>query len=829
MRPRSPLIGALVALLAWTAADATPPPFRWPILKQDWNYPFHYVDLDAGPGVLDFACYDVTYDTHIGTDVTIRDFVEMDQGRFVVAAAPGTVAWVEDGYYDRSTVPNGAPPNYVDILHADGTHTYYLHFKKWSTLVAAGQHVYEGQALGLVGSSGNSSNPHVHFEVKDSGGNPLDPYAGSCGAGASLWRSQPQHAYNNPMALADSGIHVFEPWYFFITQPPPQMTHIQQSAANALFFWIKFTGAHPGDQSRVTWYDPGNAVYADDTFTHTAFAAWDWRFFKVFMPTSGSLGTWRAEYRLNGVLVSTKSFTFNTAPYQNPVATGRTVTVPRGAAIGPLNASDADGSLLLFELTGTGPAHGEVTLAGVKNGTFSYVPESGYSGTDSFQFRAQDAQGNPSPAATMNLNVNPALLNVLRLEGEEDHVSVPGNASLDFTGPFTLEAWIRRSTGSNKYQHLFDRRNPSSLANYGYDLYVDPGSRLVFALGTGSARWYMYSTQLIPLNKWTHVAVTWDGTNQHMFVNGVEEPFPYFFPGPISYTGVADLKIGGSFSSFDSFRGEIDEARVWSVARTPSQIADGMTCTFYNAAVPATVRGYWKFNGNANDASASANNGTRMNGASFARTESGVPLSCTTPDTDGDGIVDASDNCPLAANAGQADADADRIGDACDNCAAVKNRGQADSDADGIGDACDRCPFDGDTEQVDADLDGTGDACDPAPASASQSVPTDAITLALSHNKLTNVTTISWNAEPQSARYDLFRGAREHLVARVYGDCQDVRDPNVTDTIFNENEAPASGDAFYFLVQGISSGGVRGLAGLDGDSRQRDLRAKDCP
>lgn len=58
-------------------------------------------------------------------------------------------------------------------------------------------------------------------------------------------------------------------------------------------------------------------------------------------------------------------------------------------------------------------------------------------------------------------------------------------------------------------------------------------------------------------------------------------------------------------------------------------------------------------------------------------------------DSDGDGWIDACDNCPLTANADQLDNDLDGIGDVCDNCVATPNAGQADSDGDGIGDPCD--------------------------------------------------------------------------------------------------------------------------------------------
>lgn len=62
-------------------------------------------------------------------------------------------------------------------------------------------------------------------------------------------------------------------------------------------------------------------------------------------------------------------------------------------------------------------------------------------------------------------------------------------------------------------------------------------------------------------------------------------------------------------------------------------------------------------------------------------------------DSDGDGIADASDNCPGVANPDQYDEDADAVGDACDNCPHVANPDQAaDADGDGVGDACDPRP-----------------------------------------------------------------------------------------------------------------------------------------
>jgi hypothetical protein len=69
-------------------------------------------------------------------------------------------------------------------------------------------------------------------------------------------------------------------------------------------------------------------------------------------------------------------------------------------------------------------------------------------------------------------------------------------------------------------------------------------------------------------------------------------------------------------------------------------------------------------------------------------------------DLDGDGILNAADNCPSRSNADQHDEDADSLGDACDNCPTIANVDQRDTTEantrdqfpDGVGDACDLRP-----------------------------------------------------------------------------------------------------------------------------------------
>lgn len=140
------------------------------------------------------------YDEHDGSDFLLDGgFEAMDAGSAtIVAAADGVVEETEDGHYDRCHATTEGidcdgyemEANYVILRHATGEATWYWHMMNGSVAVEVGQEVKQGDALGLVGSSGVSSMPHLHFELVDAEGEVVDPFAGPYSQEQTWWCAQ---------------------------------------------------------------------------------------------------------------------------------------------------------------------------------------------------------------------------------------------------------------------------------------------------------------------------------------------------------------------------------------------------------------------------------------------------------------------------------------------------------------------------------------------------------------------------------------------------------------------------------------------------------------
>jgi len=222
-----------------------------------------YVDHDPGPGVRDYVCGGLAGDGHKGTDIAIRDLAAMAAGVEVRAAAAGVVDALRDGMADTSVDEMGRAAvggkecgNGIRLAHGDGWTTWYCHLRRGSLMVRQGDRVAAGQPLALVGLSGDTSFPHLHFDVRH-GDDVVDPFVGSqpaaeCGPGASpLWSPDvmEQLAYQ-PVLLTDAGFATAAPDKDDVRRGWHRLSALPL-ASPALVLWVEGYWVAPGD--RVTF------------------------------------------------------------------------------------------------------------------------------------------------------------------------------------------------------------------------------------------------------------------------------------------------------------------------------------------------------------------------------------------------------------------------------------------------------------------------------------------------------------------------------------------------------------------------------------------------
>jgi hypothetical protein len=185
-------------------------------------------------------------------------------------------------------------------------------------------------------------------------------------------------------------------------------------------------------------------------------------------------------------------------------------------------------------------------------------------------------------SVTVNVCTPGAALN---FDGTDDRVNLGNGITTSLSGgtKVSVEAWVKPtslsglgcivgnySTGSSNLQILLRRQG---TLNY------------EFWVGNGTS-WYQTTSAVTPtLNVWQHVAATWNGTVASIYVNGVLSGTTTPALTTLGNAGSNSVWIGGNTIN-ENFTGNIDEVRVWNVARTQCEIN-----TYKNCEIPTTASG----------------------------------------------------------------------------------------------------------------------------------------------------------------------------------------------------------------------------------------------
>ncbi|MCB2003664.1 MAG: LamG domain-containing protein, partial [Rhodoferax sp.] len=223
----------------------------------------------------------------------------------------------------------------------------------------------------------------------------------------------------------------------------------------------------------------------------------------------------------------------------------------------------------------------------------------GDTGIDAKRFRS--STGAP-------LNDPPAGNRALLANGNNRYLSVADDATLR-PEQLTLQAWVYKDPSLPAWGGVLMK---SSVHNWndGYGLTHYTDGRIHFFVN-------QYNTNEVSAaladNTWTHVAGTFDGTTLKLYING-ELSASKDYAATIDHSS-AELRIGSGSGANYPWRGQIDEAQIWNVARSAEDIA----ATYQNSLQgnEAGLVGYWRMDETDGesfiDSSSAGNDGTLVN------------------------------------------------------------------------------------------------------------------------------------------------------------------------------------------------------------------------
>jgi chitodextrinase len=161
--------------------------------------------------------------------------------------------------------------------------------------------------------------------------------------------------------------------------------------------------------------------------------------------------------------------------------------------------------------------------------------------------------------------------NALSFNGAGNVLRVASSASLNLTSGMTLSAWIRPTASQTGWRTIVQRQADAYFLTAG----SDAGTLRPAGGGTiGGGVSYVTGPTANPLNTWTHVAVSYDGANLRIFINGAQVATRV--SGGSIQTVANPLWIGGNTPYGEYFQGLIDEVRVYNRALTAGEIQTDM-------------------------------------------------------------------------------------------------------------------------------------------------------------------------------------------------------------------------------------------------------------
>lgn len=222
-------------------------------------------------------------------------------------------------------------------------------------------------------------------------------------------------------------------------------------------------------------------------------------------------------------------------------------------AAGNLGAASPEAGAVV---TGS-PPQGLVASYGLNDGTGTTVADSSGTGNTGTAVNTTWVDGKYGKALSFN--------------GTSSRVDIADSPSLRLSTGMTLEAWIKPVAGPSTAHGVVLKQHANGVA---YSIYANLDLAPNATIET-DARKRLNGAPALPLDTWSHLAATYDGTTLRLYVNGNQVATMAVTGAMIADSGL--LRLGGKDYTGHYFSGLIDEVRIYNKALTQAQIQADMS------------------------------------------------------------------------------------------------------------------------------------------------------------------------------------------------------------------------------------------------------------
>ncbi|MBN1199139.1 MAG: VCBS repeat-containing protein [Bacteroidales bacterium] len=193
----------------------------------------------------------------------------------------------------------------------------------------------------------------------------------------------------------------------------------------------------------------------------------------------------------------------------------------------------------------------------------------------------------------------------LEFNGSDSRLKCQNDSSLNLTGNFTIEAWVKPTGfGSSGAGKIIDKTMISFYLNQDLaTLPVDSSFVVMMAHAGGVVSTFSTPGGTVKMNQWQHLALSYDtvASEAHVYLDGVDQPLEMITSpmGPVLSNSTREFVVGNMKTGNHAFQGCIDEVRIWNSIRSETEIEEWMEMNLPDD--QQGLHGYWKFDEGAGD------------------------------------------------------------------------------------------------------------------------------------------------------------------------------------------------------------------------------------